>query len=349
MDDGSKVGLPPGTPIHTGDKQLSKVKIRIIDYSPSKLEVREDVNLKDCVPPTEGEGIRWIQVKGVHDVETIQSIGKAFDLHPLVIEDLVRTQQRPKVETIQNGAFLVVRPFSFDKEEKRLKSEQLSIVFGKGIVITFQESYPNMFDAIEKRAKQAMGHLRTGTADYLMYTILDLVVDRYFLVLEQLGDKIETLEDELVREASGDMLHEIYGLKRNIMSMRRHVWPLREVVFQLNRDESHLIHETTQLYLRDLYDHVIRITDLLETYRESLTAMVDIYLSSMSNRMNEVMQVLAVVSTIFIPLTLMASIYGMNFPNMPELTLSYGYPLFLFGMISIGVILGLYFRRIGWI
>ncbi len=167
--------------------------------------------------------------------------------------------------------------------------------------------------------------------------------------MEQLGDKIETLEDELVREASGDMLHEIYGLKRNIMSMRRHVWPLREVVFQLNRDESHLIHETTQLYLRDLYDHVIRITDLLETYRESLTAMVDIYLSSMSNRMNEVMQVLAVVSTIFIPLTLMASIYGMNFPNMPELTISYGYPLFLFGMISIGVILGLYFRRIGWI
>ena len=349
MDDGSKVGLPPGTPIHTGDKHLGKVRIRIVDYSPSKIEVREDVNSKDCVPSIEGEGIRWVQVKGVHDVETIQSIGKAFDFHALVIEDLVRTQQRPKVETTQSGVFLVVRPFSFDKEEERLESEQLSIVFGKGLVMTFQESDSDMFDPIEKRAKQAIGHLRTGTADYLMYAILDLVVDRYFVVLEKLGDKIEALEDKLVRESSGDMLHEIYRLKRNIMYMRRHVWPLREVVFQLNRDEAHLIHATTQVYLRDLYDHVIRVTDLLETNRESLTAMVDIYLSSMSNKMNEVMQVLAVVSTIFIPLTLMASIYGMNFPNMPELTLSYGYPLFLVGMLSIGLILGLYFKRIGWI
>ena len=243
----------------------------------------------------------------------------------------------------------MVRPFSFNKEEERLKSEQLSIVFGKEFVMTFQESDANMFEPIEKRTRQALGRLRTGTADYLMYTILDLVVDRYFVVLEQLGDEIETLEDELVRVASSDMLHEIYRLKRNIMFMRRHVWPLRKVVFQLNRDDAHLIHETTQVYLRDLYDHVIRITDLLETYRESLTAMVDIYLSSMSNKMNEVMQVLAVVSTIFIPLTLMASIYGMNFPNMPELTWPYGYPLFLFGMIAIGITLGIYFRRIEWI
>jgi len=222
-------------------------------------------------------------------------------------------------------------------------------VFGKGYIISFQESPEDIFDPIRIRLRQPVGNIRKGGSDYLTYALLDIIVDKYFVVLEHIGDRIEDLEDDLIEKGSAEMLNEIYKLKRTLIAFRRHIWPLRQVVLQLQRDAPLFVKDETQIFFRDLYDHIIRVTDHVETYRESITGMLDIYLSRVSNKMNEVMQVLTVISVIFIPLTLMASIYGMNWQWMPELEFYYGYPVFLATMFIVGLALLIYFRRIGWV
>jgi magnesium transporter len=244
---------------------------------------------------------------------------------------------------------MVARSFDFNESATQLLSEQISIILSKNNVLCFQESDSPIFDDILKRAVKSVGRIRHSGTDYLTYALLDIIVDRYFLVLEILGEQIEDLEDTLIQTASTELLQDIYRLKRSVLLMRRHIWPFREVVFRFNRDEVYLIEESTQLYLRDLYDHVLRVTDYLETYRDSLTGALDIYLSSVSNRMNEVMKVLTVISTVFIPLTLIASIYGMNFVYMPELSFELGYPIILISMLVITLVLIYFFRRIRWI
>lgn len=342
-----KVGLPPGTIIHTGEERHEDVEIKIIEFTESEIREYAADSIDDCSPSLKDGATKWIHVMGVHDVDIVEKICDFYKIHALVIEDIPSVGQRPKIEAMSAGVYVVLR--SHDLFGKDVHSEQVSVVFGKGFIISFQETTADIFDAIRIRIRQPGGYIRKGSSDYLAYALLDLIVDKYFRVLEHIGDRIEDLEDALIQEGSDDMLTEIYKLKRTLIVFRRDIWPLRQVVLKLQRDVPLFVKDETLVYVRDLYDHVIRVTDHVETYRESITGMLDIYLSRVSNKMNEVMQVLTVISVIFIPLTLMASIYGMNWQWMPELEIYYGYPIFLAVMVLVGLILLSYFRRIGWV
>jgi magnesium transporter len=350
LDDiGEKVGLPPGTVVHTGKERQEKVTISVIEFSDGQLREYQADSIGDCSPPSQENITKWVHVNGVHDVEIVQKICELYKVHPLFIEDIPSVGQRPKLEVMASDAYLVIRDYSIDPLEKGIQSEQVSIILGKNYVLSFQESAMDLFAKVRDRARTAGSRIRFGSSDYLVYTLLDLVVDKYFVLLEKEGDDIEDLEDELIEIGSEDMLNRIYVIKRFLLDFRRNIWPLREVVMRIQRDIAVLVKEDTQVFLRDLYDHVIRVTDHIETYRESVTGMLDIYLSKASNRMNEVMKVLTVISTIFIPMTLMASIYGMNWPWIPEFQFQYGYPVFMVVMLFVAVILFFYFRRIEWI
>jgi len=342
-----KVGLAPGTIIHTGKTRHEEVKILITEFSEGQIREYEADSIDDCSPSLKENATKWIHVMGVHDVKIVEQICNFFNIHPLVIEDIPSVGQRPKIESMSTGVYTVLR--EYDIYSKDVHSEQVSIVFGKGYVISFQETSDDIFDPIRIRVRQPGGRIRKGSPDYLAYALVDLIVDKYFVVLEYIGDTIEDLEDDLIEEGSVEMLTEIYKLKRILLAFRRHIWPLRQVVLKLQRDVPMHVKDETQIFLRDLYDHVIRVTDHVETYRESITGMLDIYLSRASNKMNEVMQVLTVISVIFIPLTLMASIYGMNWQWIPELDYYYGYPVFMAFMFLVGLILLAYFRRINWV
>jgi magnesium transporter len=344
-----KVGLPPGTVVHTGIDRTEKVTISIMEFAGDQMREYIADSIDDCSPPIDAKVTKWIHVKGVHDVDLVKEVCELYKLHPIVIEDIPSVNQRPKIETMPTSVYIVLREYAFHQKNDKLHSEQVSIILGKNFVLSFQESSDDIFDSIRTRARRTGARIRSSGPDYLSYSLLDLLVDKYFVVLERIGDLIEDLEDELIERATSDMLNRIYRIKRDLLSFRRHIWPLREVVLKLQRDTPSLVEEETLVFLRDLYDHVIRVTDHVETYRESITGMLDIYLSSVSNKMNEVMKVLTVVSAIFIPLTLMASVYGMNFSWMPELDFIYGYPIFLLAMFVLTTILVLYFRRRKWI
>lgn len=348
-DMAEKVGLPPGTVVHTGIDRAEKVTISIMEFSDGQMREYIADSLDDCSPPLDSKVTKWVYMRGVHDIELVKAISEYYKLHPLVVEDIPSVGQRPKFETMPNSVYIVLREYDYQMEDGQLHSEQVSVVFGRNFVLLFQESSDDIFEPIRTRARRKGSRIRSAGPDYLAYTILDLLVDKYFVVLERIGDMIEDLEDELIEQATSDMLNRIYKLKRDLLSFRRHIWPLREVVLKMQRDAPSYVDQDTHVFLRDLYDHIIRVTDLVETYRESLTGMLDIYLSSVSNRMNEVMKVLTVVSTIFIPLTLMASIYGMNWQWIPELEFYYGYPVFLAAMLLVTIILIGYFRRIDWV
>jgi magnesium transporter len=349
MKSKSKVGLPPGTPIHTGIDRTEPVTIEIIEYNPEQMREYIADSIDDASPPHEIVDVKWIHVNGVHDIDIIQNLGTFYELHPLILEDIPSIGQRPKIDLLPNGVYVVLRAFNYSAELNRVTSEQVSIILGDRFVLSFQETSKSLFESVTERLRIHGSSIQANGSDYLAYTLLDLLVDKYFYVLEELGESIEHLEDELITDATPDMLTRIYKLKRIVISLRRFVWPLREVSFRLSREAPAIIQESTQLYMRDLYDHVIRVADLLETYRETITGMLEIYLSSTSNKMNEIMQLLTVISTIFIPLTLMTSVYGMNWPWMPELEFQYGYPIFILIMILISVVLLLLFRRKGWI
>ncbi len=340
-------GLPPGSPIFTGKYTSREIEIRIIDFSPDNFTELKVTSSEECIPPPKGV-IRWIHVGGVHKSEMIEQIGANFNIHPLVVEDLVNTRQRPKVEIYGDGVFIVARAIHLDDGPDLISSEQIAFLVGVNYVLSFQESTNPNFEPVVERIRAERTRIRSQSSDYLTYALLDLIVDNYFIVLEVLGEKIEDLEDDIIASPRTITLEKLYALKRAILYSRRHIWPLREVVSRFNRDEIGLIHENTLVFLRDLYDHVIRATDIVETYRDSLTSMMDIYLSSISNRMNEVMKLLTVISTIFIPLTLIASIYGMNF-YIPETQWVYGYPIVLILMFCITIILAVYFKKTGWL
>jgi len=349
-----KVGLAPGTVIHTGTKRDEPIRILITEIAKDQYREYEADCIEDCSPIMKQDAIKWIHVMGVHDVDIVQKISNFYDIHPLIVEDIPSIGQRPKMEVMSNGVYVVLRgydidSYDIDKDDDEVLSEQISIVFGKGFVLSFQESSNDLFDPIRVRIRQPGGNIRKGHSDYLAYALIDLIVDKYFVILENIGDSIELIEDELIEGSSIEMLTQIYKLKRILLAFRRHIWPLRTVIMKLQRDIPMHVQKDTLVFIRDLYDHVIRVTDHVETYRESITGMLDIYLSKVSNKMNEVMQVLTVISVVFIPLTLMASIYGMNWHWMPELAYPLGYPIFMVSMFIVGFILLIYFKRRGWI
>lgn len=344
---GHKAGAAPGTLIHIGPPRVNQPAIRVIEYDQHEISDRLIQAAGDYALGN-GNRVAWLNVDGVHQVEVIQALGQAFNLHPLVMEDILSIDQRPKVEDYDGYLYLVLRVLHYDVASHEIQSEQLSLILGDGFLLSLQELPGNIFEGVRSRLQQGR-RIRFMQADYLAYALLDAVVDQYFLALEHLGDQIEVLEDELIDRPQPSTLAQIHHYKREMLMLRKAVWPLREVLGRLSRDESPLINADTRVFLRDVYDHTIHVMDTVDTLRELLVGMLDLYLSSVSNRMNEVMKVLTIIATLFMPLTFVAGVYGMNFEFMPELGWRWGYPVVMAAMLAISAGLLVAFRRRGWI
>jgi len=346
-----KAGLPPGTLIHIGEKKREEPKITILDYDETQFQEREAKSVEECFPLKEKPTVTWINVEGLHQVEVLERLGGCYGLHPLVLEDILNTDQRPKMEDYGEYVYIVLKMLTYyDDKSGQIEAEQISLVLGRNFVLSFQEGKKgDVFDLLRERLRGGKGRIRKMGADYLAYSLIDSVVDHYFIILERLGERVEFLEEELMTEPTTKTLQEIYNLKREMIFLRKAVWPLREVVGALERGESPLIQQNTQIYLRDVYDHTIQVIDTIETFRDTVSGMLDIYLSSVSNRLNSVMKVLTIIATIFMPLTFLAGIYGMNFKYMPELEWRWGYPLVWMIMIAIGILMLFYFRKKKWL
>jgi magnesium transporter len=344
-----KAGLPPETPVYTGDHKVDKITVNLIDYKGDILTEKEIPDIKECQAYTCTDSISWIDVEGLHDANKIQEIGKTMGLHPLVIEDILNVEQRPKMEGYDGYIYIVLKMFHL-KDNGEILPEQVSVILSRNYVVTFQEGIEgDTFHDIRERIRNNKGIITKMTSDYLVYSMIDSIIDSYFTILENFGDRIEQIEEELVNNPAKRTLTEIYKLKREMLYLRKSVWPLREAISRLERGESDLITSNTHLYLRDVYDHTINVLDTVETYRDMLSGMIDIYLSSISNRLNETMKYLALISTIFIPMTFIASIYGMNFDFMPELKWEHGYFYALALMGSVGIGFFTYFKLKKWV
>ena len=346
---GSRSGLSPGTLVHVGDRRVDKAKITVIDYDAETVTEKEVEAIDECFRFRETSSVTWINVDGIHDPAVIESLGTYFGIHSLILEDIMNTSQRPKFEDLGDYAYIVLKMIEYPPQKAEITIEQMSVVLGKNFVLSFQERPGDTFEPVRDRIRKGKGRIRKQGADYLAYALLDAIVDDYFVVLEQLGEQIEGLEDELISDPRKAILNKIHGLKREMIFLRKSVWPLREVVSRMERAESSLIRKTTGIFLRDVYDHTIQVIDNVETFRDMLSGMLDMYLSSVSNRMNEVMKFLTIIGTIFIPLTFLAGVYGMNFKVMPELGWRGGYFILWGVMIAIGVSLIFYFRRKKWL
>lgn len=343
------VGLPPGTVVYTGDKKAEKIKITLIDYDEKQFQEREIINIEECFPFKDEPSVTWINIGGIHETGIIEKIGKHFQVHPLLMEDVVSTGQRPKLEDFESYLFIVLKMLYFNQDGKTIEAEQLSLILGDNFLISFQEREGDIFNPVRELLRKAKGRIRKSGADYLAYTLIDAVVDNYFIILEKLGENLEDIEDELVTEPAAETLMDIHNMKREMIFLRKSVWPLREVISSLERGQSAVIKEPTLIYLKDVYDHTIQVMDTIETFRDMVSGMLDIYLSSISNKMNEIMKVLTIIATIFIPLTFIAGLYGMNFEYMPELSWKWGYFAIWVVMIVIGASMMLYFRRKRWL
>jgi magnesium transporter len=340
-----KAGLAPGTLVHVGEKKVEKVRIRVIDYSEDHIEERELDTIEQCLPYKDTHTITWINIDGLHEVELVQEIGKCFGLHALVLEDIVHTEQRAKVEEFKDHVFIITKMLSFEEETDHIRAEQFSLVLGPNYVLSFQERYGDVFNPVRERLRKKGGRFRRMGADYLMYALMDAIVDHYFGVLEMIGERLETLEDGIVADPGPDILQQIHHFRKELIFLRKSMWPLRELIHEMQAEESQLIKDRTTIYLRDVYDHIIQATDMIEAFRDIVGGMHDAYLSGISNKMNEVMKVLTIIATIFIPVTFVAGLYGMNFKYMPELEFPWGYPAALGLMSSIAGVMMIWFRR----
>lgn len=344
-----KAGLPPGTPVHLGERKSETTRLTLLHYNEQQAVVTEMKTARECLAMRDRPGVSWINVTGLHEVETLTQFSEASGLHPLVIEDILNTDQRPKLEDYGEYLYIVIKRLGDGAPANEISAEQISLILGKNLVISFLESDSGVFNGVKDSILNNRGRIRRLGADYLVYTLMDAVVDNYFAIFERLGERIEALQEIIVSRPTPASMQTLHALKRELLFLRKSVWPLREVVSGMQRGESTLIHKDTWVYLRDVYDHTIHVIDTIETYRDMLASMLDIYLSSLSIRLNEVMKVLTIIATIFLPLTFIVGIYGMNFHYMPELGWRWGYPLVLLAMAGIAVGMLVYFRRKKWI
>lgn len=345
-----KVGLAPGTLEYIGEKPNQPIIISVIDYLGDHFEEKEVSKIEDVFSMKNTESNSWINIDGIHNAELIEKVGKNFDIHPLVLEDIMHTTQRPKFEDYIHQIFIVLRMFDYDQEKQEFKNEQVSFVLGKNYLITFLEDIGDVFDPVRERLRKGGAKLRSGGSDYLAYALIDAIVDSYFHLLEKVGEDIEDLEDRLVVSPNKEDLQKVHQLRRDLILLRKSVWPLREVVSSMQRNETGIIQKATEVYLRDVYDHTIQVIETIESYREMVIGMLDIYLSSISNKMNEVMKVLTIISTVFIPLTFLAGVYGMNFDNFPELRKAWMYPWGFWCITCSAIVLMVwFFRKRRWI
>jgi magnesium transporter len=344
-----KAGVPPGTVIYLGDLPADGVKLTLIRFSEEYFEEKVIQSIDEALPLPDDKSVTWLNVDGLHDTAVIERLGELIGIHPLVLEDIVSTRQRPKFEDQESYLYIVLRMLSYIDETEEIDSEQVSLLVGPRYVVSFQERVGDVFDPIRERLRQGKGRIRKLGPDFLAYALLDVIVDNYFHILEKVGDRVEEMDDRIITDPDPQTLQDIRALKREMIFLRKAVWPLREVVSALERLESQLIAKTTRQYLRDIYDHTIQVIDTIEALRDMISGILDIYLSSMSNRMNEVMKVLTIIATIFIPLTFIAGIYGMNFDFMPELHIRWAYPVVWGVMAAVTLVMVHYFRRKKWL
>jgi magnesium transporter len=342
-----KQAPPPGSSPGTLaiDKQAYKPNAYVINYNQFKFE---EYNVEDVQLISKLKDITWLDIQGLGDETLLREIAELFSIHPLTIADIVNIPQRPKVEDYGEYIFFVSQMVVMN-EDKEIDIEQVSVVIGKSFVLTFQEKPGDVFDTIRKRIRQNKSIIRKNGSDYLGYTIIDALIDGYYPVLEVIGEQLEDLEDEVVFNPTKKTVEKIYKSKRDLLNLRRSIWPMRGALNSLIRDESKLIKKNTKIFLRDVYDHVVQVIDVVEVYRELSGSFMDIYLSSLSNKTNDIMKTLTIISTIFIPLSFLAGIYGMNFEHMPELSYKWAYPIFWCIVISIILIMLTFFYRRGWL
>ena len=343
------IGLPPGALVHVGKKRVDRTSVTITDYDEHDINERGLGPDDDYQPYLQSQTVSWINVIGLHEPDIIGRMGKAAGLHVLEIEDILNTGQRPKMQERDDHIFVSIKMLYRSKTSGDIVSEQVSLVLLENAVVTFQEVHEDVFDLIRDRIRKTEGRIRRMKADYLFYALIDAIVDNYFVVLEEVGEDIDSLQDEVIEKPAPRTLGMIHQLKRDLVALRKVLWPTRELLSLLERSETPLIREGTRIFLRDVHEHVIRVIDTIETYRDTVSGTLDIYLSSVSNRMNETMKVLTIIATLFIPLTFIVGVYGMNFQHMPELTLRWGYPAVWGVMIALAVTMAVYFKRKNWI
>ncbi|EPR73467.1 Magnesium and cobalt transport protein CorA [Winogradskyella psychrotolerans RS-3] len=343
------IGKAPGTLVYTGKKTEKQLHIESFDYTKETLKENVLTNIEDAKSYKETDSVTWINIDGLNSLSEIESIGKQYELHPLVLEDIVNTTQRPKIDEYDDYLFIVLKMLYYDTDEN-VVIEQVSLVLGKNYVLSFQESEGDVFDTVRERIRLGNGRIRGLKSDYLLYALIDAVVDHYFSIIETLGNKIEDLENDLFEGHAKDNINiEVQQLKREILKVRRAIFPLREIINRIEKGEHPLIYKRTITYYRDIYDHLIQVSENIDIYREMIWSLMDMYMSTISNRMNEVMKVLTIMSSIFIPLTFLAGIYGMNFEYIPELNYHNGYFILLGVMFVMFILMLFYFKRKKWL
>jgi magnesium transporter len=348
---GTPAGSPPGMLVSDREKHPHEMSVRVMDYGPGACHIQKSVRLEDTYALRDSETVSWIDIEGGRgDTEALEKFGKHFGLHPLVLEDILNTHQRPKLEEYDEYFYVVARMLiAGEHPTDPVHSEQVSFILGKNFLITFQEIPGDVFDPVRQRVEQGRGKSRRMGPDYLLYSLLDSIVDNYFVLLNSLADRIETVEQSVVSQPKREDLDSVHRLRRELLYLRRNVWPLRDVVASLDRSDSPLIAQETSVYLRDLHDHVMQVIDAVENFRDVLISVQDLYMSGISNRTNEIIRVLTIISTIFVPLTFLAGVYGMNFHHFPELAWQYGYLGFWVVSIVIAIALLAFLRRRGWL
>lgn len=344
-----KSGLAPGSLVYTGSAKNLPAKLNVIRYSLEHVEEQSLTTLDEIVALNKYTGVTWIDIDGISDIQMLEKLGKHFHLHPLIVEDIVSVEQRPKLVEYDNCIYIVMQMITHDEKKSKISTEQLSIIVTGDTVLTFQDGPEDVLEPVRKRIRAAIGRIRKMGTDYLAYALIDAVVDHYFVVLEQIGGRIETLEDEVVKHQSALVVQDIHAMKREIIYLRRSVWPLRDAINGFREVASDLVSEDIDVFLHDLDDHILRIIDVLETYRDMLGTVLEIYMSSISLKMNAVMKVLTVISTIFIPLTFIVGLYGMNFTEqMPEFHWRWSYVAVWILMLGISGTMLVYFKKKDW-
>lgn len=352
----NKKGMSPGSLVFTGEKKVEKIKISVFDYEKDNFE-EKNLSEDDVNKLTEfkvNKSVSWLNICGIHNTELIEKIGKIFNIHSLVLEDVLNVSHNTKIDEFEDYIFIISKMINYNETENILNIEQVSFILGKNFLITFQEKEGDVFDLIREKIRNNNGRIRKSGADYLAYRLIDTIVDNYFLVLDKMDERIEDIEDELLDTPEQSTLQDIHSIRKEVIRLKRNITPLRDIIHALEREQYHFIDKSTQIYLRDLYDHIRQIIETIDNYREVINGLQEVYLSSASNKMNEIMKVLTVISTIFIPLTFIVGIYGMNFRteaglwNMPELNWQYGYPFVLAVMLLIVVGMIFFFRKKKW-
>lgn len=343
-----KKGMPPGSLVYVGEEHKDEVTISSIEFNEHEVNEKQHASLDDLKPKIDSEKITWINVNGVHNVEVVDSISKMVGLHPLTTEDILNTEHRPKIDFFENHLLAIVKMIDLEQDESELDIEQVSFILMENTVVTFQEKKGDLFNPVRLMLKENKGKIRKSGADFLFYSLMDVIFDQYLIIMDEMDDRIATLEGNIMEDPDNHSLQDINEYKNTILQLKKTVWPVREVVNKLINRKVPYISESISFYLQDIHDHIVQANDMVETSRGQLYGLLDVYYSTLSMKMNEIMKVLTIVSTIFIPLTFIAGIYGMNFAHMPELSLSWGYPAVWIVMIIITGIMVMYFKKKNW-